>query len=161
MKRTSSVPLNIIVLFITIFSFAQSPKESLKELVGIWKVIESSYTDPPEGIVTVIPVSDGNAIFSTWRQGIDQTFYEANALWGYSESSKEIRVFEVNTAGVAETHVGYFDDSGTLILELRDPDTNSLNQKRTMIWTGDTWKMTALFIVDGNEVNHHAQLIRQ
>ena len=155
------VLLIIMVAFITIVSYGQSPKERFGELIGIWKVIESSYSDPPEGAVTVVQVSDGNAILSTWKQGRDETYYEANALWGYSESTKEIRVFEVNTAGVAETHVGYFDDSGTLILELRDPDTNSLIQKRTMTWTGDTWKMTALFIVDGNEVNHHAQLIRQ
>ena len=70
-------------------------------------------------------------------------------------------MFEVNTLGVAETHIGYVDDSGTLILELRDPETNSLMQKRSMTWEGNSWKMTALFIEDGKEVNHHVSLVRQ
>lgn len=159
MKRI--ILLTIGVVLITLNSIAQSPIQKLQELVGTWKVIESSFTDPPEGIVKVISVADGNAIFSTWQQGSDKTYYVANALWGYSETTKQVRTFEVNTLGVAETHIGYFDDSGTLIAELRNPETNELIQKRTMIWTSDRWEMKALFIVNGQEVKNHATLIRQ
>lgn len=157
----SKILLTIVVLFITLYAFAESPNEQLQELVGTWTVIESSYTDPPEGTVIVISVADGRAVYSTWKQGSDETYYEANALWGYSESTKQVRVFEVNTLGVADTHVGFFDDSGALIIELRDPETNELLQQRTMTWTNDTWKMKARFIINGKEINHHATLIRQ
>lgn len=157
----SNILLTTVIVFITLNAIAQSPNEQLQELVGTWVVIESSYTDPPEGIVTVSSVADGHAVYSTWKQGSAETYYEANALWGYSETTKQVIVFEVNTLGVADTHVGYFDDSGALIAELRDHETNDLLQQRIMTWTSDTWKMTALFIVDGREVKHYATLVRQ
>lgn len=152
--------LIIGMVFITLHAVAQSPGERLQQLVGTWKVVESTFTDPPQGEVKVVTAADGRAIYSTLTQGSDDTYYEANALMGYSESSKQVRVFEVNTLGVADTHVGFFDDSGALIVELRDTETNELLQKRIMTWTPYTWEMTALFIVNGQEINHHFTLER-
>ena len=148
-----------IVLFVS-YVYAQSPYERLQQLVGNWKATESSFTDPPQGISKVIAAADGHAIYSTLTQGSGDTFYEANALWGYSETTKQVKVFEVNTLGFAGIHVGYFDDSGALILEFRDPETNELLQHRIMTWTADTWKMKARFIIDGKEINHHYTLTR-
>lgn len=153
----------LLVLFSlsTFFAFTQSPNERLQELVGTWVAKESTFTDPPQGTVEVISSAGGRAIYSTWKQGSNETYYEANALWGYSETTKQIRVFEVNTLGVADTHVGSFNDKGVLIVELRDPETNELLQHRSMTWENDTWEMKARFIINGQEINHHFTLKRK
>jgi hypothetical protein len=156
----SKILLVFGMVFITLHAGAQSPGERLHQLVGTWKAVESTFTNPPQGIVKVVSAANGGAVYSTWTQGNDDTYYEANALWGYSELYKQVRAFEVNTIGVASTHLGNFNDSGVLTLEFRDPNTNKLMEERIMSWTADTWKMQARFIVDGKEINHHVVLKR-
>lgn len=156
----SKVLLTTGLVFIAMLVVSQSPAERLQQLVGKWVAKESTFDDPPQGESTVIAAADGKAIYSTLTFGSGDTYYEANALWGYSETDKQVRVFEVNTIGVAATHIGNFDDSGELILELHDPDTNELLEYRAMSWTEDTWKMTARFIVNGEEISHHYTLTR-
>jgi len=151
----------ILVLLISQYVIAQSPNEKLNQLVGNWIVTESSFADPSKSTVVVTPVANGHAIYSTLKQGSGENYYEANALWGYSERTKQVRVFEVNTNGVAETHIGNFNESGNLTLELSNPETMKLLEKRTMHWTPDIWKMTALFIINGEEAEHHITFVRQ
>ncbi len=148
-------------VFIRLCANAQTPIDRLQELTGTWTVIESSFNDPPEGTVIVTSIAEGRGIYSSWKQGADDTYYEANAMWGYSESTNQVQVFEVNTLGVVDTHIGYFDNSNALILELRDPNTNNLLQERSMTWSNNTWKMSTRFINGGKEINHYATLVRQ
>jgi len=148
------------LLFIALHAVAQTPEDRLQELVGTWKCVESTFSDPPEGICKVVSVANENAVYSTWTQGRDSTYYEANALWGYSKSAKQVRVFEVNTIGAASTHIGNFNEKEELVLELRSPVTNKLLEERIFTWTADTWRMKARLVLDGEEQNHHITLIK-
>ena len=156
----SKILLTIGMVFISLCMIAQSPGDRLQQLVGKWAATESTFDDPPLGEATVVTAAGENAVYSTLTLIRGETYYEANALWGYSAKDKQVRVFEVNTIGVAATHIGNFNDSGDLILELHDPGTNELLEYRAMSWTEDTWKMTARFIVNEEEINHHYTLTR-
>ena len=64
-------------------------------------------------------------------------------------------IYSTLTFGSGDT---YYE--ANLILELHDPDTKELLEYRAMSWTEDTWKMTARFMVNGEEINHHYTLTR-
>ena len=70
-----------------------------------------------------------------------------------SESSKQIM-------GVAETHVGAFDSSDALVMELRSSG-GDLRERRVFKWSGDTLRMTAQFRGDGRTSNHAVTLVRR
>lgn len=153
---------SVVTSFLTFQAIAQeSPAERFQELTGTWIVSETSFIDPPQGTMEVNPAADGKAIYSTFKHGNNDTYYEANALWGYPESGKQVRVFEVNNFDVAVTHIGYFDKNGTLITELRDAETNNLIQYREMRWDKQTYEMKAQFWKEGKKINHHMVLKRQ
>ena len=156
----SKILVFIGLVFISLHAVAQTPAERLQQLIGTWKCVESTFSDPPQGICEVVSAANGDAVYSTWTQGSDDTYYEANALYGYSKSAKQIRVFETNTIGVAALHIGNFNEKGELVAELRSAKTNELLEERIMSWTPDTWKMQARFIYNGKETKHHFTLER-
>jgi hypothetical protein len=90
-------------------------------------------------------VAGGLGVRSVWRHGSGASRYEAQALWGYDATSGEVRVFEVNSLGVSELHMGRFDDDDALTLELHDPATGDLLQWRVFRWEGDRMIMTGAF----------------
>jgi hypothetical protein len=135
----------------------------LRELVGKWNATESSFSAKAEPPATMeaVAAAGGHAIYTVYSQGVGQSYYEASALWGISEVNGEIRVFEANNFGIADTHVGSFDSTGILRLELRDPSTNDLLQQRIMRWKNDTLRMNALFMNNGKRTEHDLVLVRQ
>lgn len=91
-------------------------------------------------------VAGGRGILSTWRQGQGDSYYEAQALWGYDAKTEEVRIFEVNTRGVAALHVGHFDESGSMTVEYRSADGLQVLQRRVFEWLDEkTLRMSALF----------------
>lgn len=136
----------------------------LRQLVGRWFVVSSSFGGPPDSTsptLVVSPVALGRAVYSVWKQGSGVNAYEANALWAHDSTSKQVRVFEANTVGVAETHVGAFDGTGALVLELRNPASNGLVQRRVFRWAGDTLRMTARFLSGGRTTDRAVTLLRR
>jgi hypothetical protein len=136
----------------------------LQHLVGRWLVVESTFGNTDVGVPTTFVATSGvtgHAVFSVWTQGRGATYYEANALWAFSGASREVRVFEVTTLGAAETHVGGFDSTGVLRLELRDPANGVVREKRSFTWSGDTLRMSATFVTSRGETRHAVTLVRQ
>ncbi len=168
-SRTQVIMKKVIILMIntlliTFYITAQTPNERLQQLVGTWNLMESSFVNPAgqmPGTMIVASAANGQAIYTIYKQGSGDNYYEANALWGYSEQDKQIRVFEVNTLGTATTHFGNFDTKGALIIELHDPNTNDLLQHRVMSWTSDTLKINARFISNGEESNAFLVMVRK
>lgn len=143
----------------------QDSDSPLQRLVGRWDVTASTFGGLEDGGVrptfVAIPVAGGQAVYSVWRQGSGSSAYEANALWAYDARAGEVRVFEANSVGSADTHRGSFDSSGVLLLEMRDSATNRVAQRRTFSWAGDTLRMNAHFYTTSGEVAHSATLVRQ
>ncbi len=136
----------------------------LQELVGTWLVIESTFAsegDTTQATMVGASAAGSRALYTVWRQGSGDTRYEANALWGYDSASEEVRVFEVNSVGVVATHIGGFDSTGALVLELRDLETDDLLQHRVFTWAQDTLRIGAQFYSNGTETRHSVTLIRQ
>ena len=144
---------------------SQTSASQLQRLVGRWDVTASTFGGLEGGgarpTFVAIPVAGGQAVYSVWRQGSGSSAYEANALWTYDARAGEVRVFEANSVGSADTHRGSFDSSGVLLLEVRDSATNQLAQHRTFSWAGDTLRMNAHFYTTSGEVAHSATLVRQ
>jgi hypothetical protein len=137
----------------------------LQRLVGRWEVVASTFGgvaagSPPTFVATQAAL--GHAVSSVWRQGTGASTYEANALWAHDSASRQVRVFEANSLGAAETHMGAFDDSGALVVELRSPDTGEVVERRAFVWSesGDTLRMTAQVRSGGRTVDHAAMLVR-
>jgi len=135
----------------------------LLRLLGTWLVTASTFgaADATTPTFVATRAAGGRAVYSVWKQGSGAGVYEANALWGFDPTSKQIRVFEVNSLGVAEIHVGRFDESGALVTELRDPKTAALLQWRRFTWAGDTITMNATFYVNGAETRHSLTLVKR
>lgn len=145
-------------------SLPKSPNERLLELVGTWSTIENSFIGKDEsnrGTMTCAPAANGHAISSFYNQGSGDSYYEANALWGYSEATKEVKVFEVNSIGFIDSHIGNFDSTGSLIIALYDNKTNALLQHRIMSWNLDTLKMEAVFFSNQDTTRHKLIMTRQ
>ena len=136
----------------------------LQRLVGRWYVTASTFGGPADSTVPTFvaaPAALGRAVSSAWRQGSGANAYEANALWAHDSASRQVRVFEANSLGVAETHLGAFDSSDALVLELRRPGGGDLLQRRVFAWSGDTLRMTAQFVANGRVTNHAVTLVRR
>ncbi len=103
----------------------------------------------------------GRAVYSVWRQGSGAMAYEAQALWAHDSSSGQVRVFEANSLGIAETHIGGFDGSGALVLALRSSSKNEIVQRRVFQWSGDTLRMKAEFYSNGRPTNHAVTFVRR
>ena len=138
----------------------------LQRLVGQWEVVASTFGgatsgSPPMFVAT--PAALGHAVSSVWRQGTGAGAYEANALWAHDSASRQVRVFEANSLGAAATHVGAFDSSGVLLLELRRPGTGEVQERRAFVWSasGDTLRMTARVSSGGRTADHSATLVRR
>ena len=141
-----------------------SREPRLQQLVGQWLITKSTFGMPADGVPVMFvatAVADGRAVRSMWTQGRGATYYEASALWAYSAGSREVRVFEANTLGVAETHVGGFDSMGVLRMELRDPATGAIRESRTFTFRGDTILITASFGSGTNATRHSVTMVRQ
>jgi hypothetical protein len=127
-------------------------------------VVASTFAQPGDTnrvVFTAVPAANGRSVYSTWTQGAGPSFHMANGLWGFSASSGEVRVFETNTLGMAETHVGAFDSVGVLRLRLQDQRTGAIRERRIFAWSGDTIRMTAVFTNAGRELQHAVTMIRQ
>jgi len=138
-------------------------QQKLMQLVGTWTTVRNSFIDMDEkfkGAMIATTAADSSGIYTIYNQGSGRSYYEASALWGCSESAKQIRVFEINNVGFIGTHIGYFDSTGTLILEYRDQE-NDILQQRTMRWSGDTLEMKAVIIYKGKTNEHYLTLTRQ
>lgn len=136
----------------------------LQQLAGRWFVLSSTFGGPPDSTsptLVVTPVALGRAVYSVWKQGTGANAYEASALWAHDSATRQVRVFEANSVGVAETHVGAFDQTGALVLELRSPVNNDLVQRRVFRWAGDTLRMTARFVAGGRATDHAVALLRR
>lgn len=136
----------------------------LLKLVGRWVVVSSSFGMPSDGSVvsfTAEPTAGGRAVRSLWAQGSGATRYEASALWAFSAASRQIRVMEANTLGVAEMHVGGFDDEGILRVELRDVSSGLVRERRAFTWKGDTLFMSARFVRDAGAIEHTVTMTRR
>ena len=132
-------------------------------MIGRWYVIASTFGGSPDSTIPTLvatPAALGRAVYSTWRQGSGATAYEAVALWAHDSASQRVRVFEANSAGVAETHVGEFDRSDALVLELRNP-SGDVVQRREFRWSRDTLRMTARFVANGQTTNHAVTFVRR
>jgi hypothetical protein len=155
----------LLALHVTQRAQAQEVGEPrLQRLVGSWVIVSSTFGGVTDGQLPTFvgaPGAAGRAVTSVWKQGSGSTSYEANALWGFDGATKQVRVFEVNTLGVAEMHVGKFDDQGSLVLELREPKTNTLIQSRRFTWSGDTMRMGASFYANEAETKHLVTLVRR
>ena len=139
------------------------PTKRLLELAGTWKTVSNSFGNPGtglEGTLKVSPVSNSSALFTTYTQGSGSEYYEANALWGYSALTNQVRVFEVNSLGFADTHVGNFDSNGALILRFSDV-VNKVSEERTFWWNADTLKMKAVFTSQDKTNENSFTLVRQ
>jgi hypothetical protein len=142
----------------------KSPNERLFELVGTWSAIENSFIAKEEsnkGTMNCSRVANGHALSSSYRQGSGDSYYEADALWGYSETTKEVKVFEVNSLGAIDSHNGYFDSTGLLIISLHDNKTHELLQHRIMSWNRDTLKMEAAFLSNQDTIRSKLIMTRQ
>ena len=73
----------------------------------------------------------------------------------------EVSVFEVNSLGFIDSHIGNFDLTGSLIIELRDRNTNALLQHRIMSWSNDSLRMKAVFVSNQDTIEHELTMIRQ
>ena len=147
---------------VPLVSAAAEPR--LQWIVGRWFVTASTFGSPPDTTIPTFvatPTAMGRAVYSVWKQGSGANAYEASALWAHDSVSQQIRVFEANSVGVSETHVGAFDASGALVVELRSPSTGELVQRRVFRWSGDTLRMTAQFVVAGRTTNHAVTLMRR
>ena len=136
----------------------------LQRIIGRWYVTASTFGGAPDTTIPTFvatPAALGRAVYSVRRQGAGASSYEANAIWAYDSASSQIRVFEANSAGVAEMHVGTFDGSGALILELRSAAGGDVAQRRVFRWAGDTLHMGAQFIAAGRTTNHNVTLVRR
>jgi hypothetical protein len=136
----------------------------LQQLVGRWFVLSSTFGGPPDSTsptLIIAPVALGRAVYSVWKQGTGANTYEANALWAHDSTTRQVRVFEANSVGVAETHLGAFDQTGALVLELRSPGNNDLIQRRVFRRAGDTLRMTARFVSGGRVTDHAVAFLRR
>ena len=136
----------------------------LQRLVGRWYVTASTFGGPADSAVPTFvatPAALGRAVHSVWRQGSGATAYEANALWAHDSVSHQLRVFEANSLGVADMHVGEFDHDDALVLELRSPGAGNVIQRRVFAWSGDTLRMSAQFPSTGRTINHAVTLVRR
>ena len=140
-----------------------SVEPRLQWVVGSWSPVSNTFNvaDTTQSSFVATSVAGGRAVYSVWSQGGETSGYEAHALWGYDPRSRQVRVFEVNTLGVAETHVGSFNGDDVLVLELRDSDTNRLLQRRVLSWAGDTLRMEAAFYSNGVATPYSLILVRQ
>ncbi len=99
--------------------FAPRVEPRLQWVVGSWSPVSNTFNvaDTTQSTFVATSVAGGRGVYSVWSQGSDSSGYEAHALWGYDSRSRQVRVFEVNTLGVAETHVGGFNSDDVLVLE--------------------------------------------
>lgn len=140
-----------------------APQKKLIELVGTWTVVRSSFIDKTErlkGEVVGTAAADSTAIYTIFKQGSGKSYYEASALWGYSESARQVQIFEINSLGFVGTHLGTFDSTGTLNIEYRDL-ANDVLQQRKMRWNRDTLEMTAMFTSNGKTEKHYSTCVRK
>ena len=135
----------------------------LQWVVGRWVPASNTFdvADTTGSTFVATAIAGGRGVYSAWHQGDEDSGYEAHALWGYHSRSQQVRIFEVNTLGVAETHVGGFDDDNILSVELHDPDTGELRQRRLMRWVADTLYMEAYFYRNGAVTPQSLVLVRQ
>jgi hypothetical protein len=143
---------------------APTTEPRLQRLVGRWIVTANTFGMPADGspiIFLAVAASDGKSIYSTWTQGRGASYYEANALWAFNSTLREVRVFESNTLGAAELHVGQFDAAGQLRLELRDARTGAVRERRSFALSGDTLKMTAGITANDRETLHVVTMVRE
>ena len=126
-----------------------------ERFIGAYEVGQSTIP-APNAEITYQPVAGNHGIYSIWRHGEAETFYEAHALWGYASTSNRVTVFEINTLGVVATHLGSFDDAGTLSLERLDGDGLTVLERRVFSWSDDDTLDMTLDIVDGEHTTHHA-----
>jgi hypothetical protein len=138
-----------------------SSEPRLGVLVGKWAVTRSTFPGSENATFVVRRVARERGLQSVWTHGTGDGRYEAVALWGYDSASRQVRVLEVNSLGVAELHVGAFDDAGSLLLERRSPDTKALIERRLFKRSADMLHMTASFYADGHEVEHSVTLVRR
>jgi hypothetical protein len=160
MKRY--IPLFFTLLLLTtVVSPSQAQTQPFDQFVGSWTVKHSTF-GTTEADVIYNSVAGGRGILSIWRQGEGDSFYEAQALWGYDVKTEEVRIFEVNTVGVAILHVGHFDESGSMKVEYRSADGLQVLQRRVFEWLDEkTQKMSAVFYTESDSVLHSVVMVRE
>ena len=140
---------------------AEEPR--LQRFVGQWRVVASTFGETGNGVgFEATAVAGGRGVVTQWRQGSGTTVYEAHTLMGYDAATAQVRVLEVNTLGVADLHVGQFNEADELVLELHNPDTRQVIQRRVFTWASDTLHMRAgFFAPDGTPTWHSVTLVRR
>lgn len=129
--------------------------------IGSYEVIESSLP-APNAEITFQSVAAGKGMRSVWRHGEGESFYEAQALWGYDAETDQVRVFEVNSAGVVGLDVGDFDESGTLTLRRFAADAETVLERRVFKWSHpDTLDMSLVFIQPNDTTRQSVTIARK
>jgi len=159
MSRHISIIITILLLT-ALVSYPQTQTNPLVPFLGSYTVKSSTF-GTTDAEVNYNSVADGHGILSVWRQGEGDSYYEAQALWGYDAESEEVRIFEVNTQGVAALHVGYLNESGTLTVDRRSADGTIL-EHRVFEWLDEnTLKMSAIFYSGSDSVQHSVTMVKE
>lgn len=117
-------------------------------LIGKWKIYNSADTiNPIEGIFDAIMVSNGVAVYSTYKTAD----YEANALWCIDRIEKILYSLETKSNGQVWIHLGEVCDVRTLILRRYSKEKpEDLVQETTMRWISDNKILTTLRLLRAN-----------
>lgn len=125
--------------------------------------VERTTMPAPGAEITYSRVAGGLGLHSVWRHGSGESFYEAQALWGYDPDSSAVTVLEVNSNGLVAMHSGRVDVDGVLRLERYDDDGVTVLERRVFWWSDErTLEMTADFFSDSEDpVHHEVTLVRR
>ena len=136
------------------------PESRLMDFIGSWALSRSTFPGSEGGTFVVSAVAGGKGLYSVYRHGNEAEKYEAHVLWGYDSASNQIRVFELNSLGVANLSIGGFDTSGALVIEAYDGASTKLTEPRTFTLSGDTLQVDVRFLADGGEAEHSMTFLR-
>lgn len=161
-RRSVTITAVLSCALVSIGSAPTSAQGSpLDVFVGSYDVVESTMP-APDARVLFQSVAGGRGIHSIWRHGSRDSLYEAHALWGYEQRSKQVQILEVNSAGVVAVHLGRFDAANALAVEHRDPIDQKVTERRVFSWRdAKTLEIQAEFITPKGTVRHVMMLRRK
>jgi len=103
----------LVVVGLVVLSAAASadPVELLMKLEGTWEV---DVGGGKKATCVGKKIAGGKGIYTIFRQEMDNDTYSAHAIWTFDPETKKVYVYELNSFGDSQEHVGKFRKDGSL-----------------------------------------------